>query len=134
MYLSVGVIANYSPQATDIGFVHTDKKIKFVIVLSGHLAGPLTVIEWDAVLGQTPFCRWIDGVTYLLGRDSGRLDVEHILQTINFYQCLKDKLRHRRAAYITVTNEKYLLHIDIVYFPPANGVQKKRLTVWLTST
>jgi hypothetical protein len=63
------------------------------------------------MLSKTPFGRWIYRITNLLCRYSCRLYIKEGLEPIDFNQRLEDKLRHRGAADIAVTNEQYLFHI-----------------------
>ena len=89
--------------------VHADEQVEAVIVAGRHLPRPLAFAP-DAVFGQLPSGRRIDGIANLLVRSGRRLYVEVLCPSGLLHQVLHHELCHRAAADVAVADEKYAYH------------------------
>ena len=106
----VGKVAAADPvHIPQIGFVHPDQLVVFLVVAVDELPGCVAAAG-DPMLGQLAACRRIDWVPDLLPAGSRRCDLELRFQPSFFHQVLHNELGHWAPANIPVTHEEDLFH------------------------
>lgn len=106
----VGKVAAADPvHIPQIGFVHPDQQVVFLVVAVDELPGCVAAAG-DPMLGQLAACRRIDWVPNFLSAGSCRCDLELRRQSSFFHQVLHDELGHWAPANIAVTHEEDLFH------------------------
>ena len=113
--LSVRVTAADALHVPEILLIHPDQEIIFFIICPCHLPRGMTGTG-NAMLGQLPPGRRVDGVSKLLPAGRRRFDVKLRRQSRILHQLLHNELRHRTAADVAVADEKYFYHN--LYIPP----------------
>ena len=93
----------------EVGAVHANQQIIFVVVLIGELPRSMTVAG-DAMLHQLAACGQIDRIADLLPTGGSRRDLKFFLQARFLHQVLHHELGHRASADIAVANEQYFYH------------------------
>ena len=125
-YLALGVAATDARHVSNVPPVHAHQQVEAVVVGARHLPRRLARTAY-AVFGQLAPCRRIDGIAYLLGRRSSRLDVELVSQTGLVHQLLHHKLGHRTAANIAVAHKQYAFHLVFLVQKYANLRGKRQI-------
>ena len=98
----------------DVGAVHPDEQVVFVVVRPRHL--PRRVRPADhAVRRQLPLRGWVDRVAELLGACRRRVNDEPLPCPGFSGHILHHKLRHRTAADVAVADKQYFYHILIIF-------------------
>ena len=114
IYLSCCTLAEHTVHIAYIRTIHSDKHIVFIGIDTCKLNGALSVCGY-AVLCKLRASGRIYGISYLLGACGRGCDHELVRKSRLGNELLKNKLRHRRAAYIAVTNEHDSFHRIILY-------------------
>lgn len=98
----------------DIGAVHPDEQVVFVVVRPRHL--PRRVRPADHTMRrQLPPRGWVDRVAELLGACRRRVNDEPLPCPGFSGHILHHKLRHRTAADVAVADKQYFYHILIIF-------------------
>lgn len=95
----------------DVGAVHPDEQVVFVVVRPRHLPRRVRPAE-HAVRRQLPPRGWVDRVAEFLGACRRRVNDEPLPCPGFSGHILHHKLRHRTAADVAVANEKYFYHLS----------------------
>lgn len=103
------VVAADPVHIPQIGFVHPDQQVVFLVVAVDELPGCVAAAG-DPMLGKLAACRRIDWVPNFLSDGSRRCNLELRRQPSFFQQVLHDELGHWAPANIAVTHEEDLFH------------------------
>ncbi len=109
VHLAAEVAAADAGHIAQVGPVHPDQQVVFLIIAAFQLPGGLTGAV-DPVLSQLAPRRRIDRVADLLGAGSSGFDVKLGLQSGFFRLVLNHNLGLRAAAYIAVADKKDACH------------------------
>ena len=110
-HLAREVAAADTVHIPQVGLVHADEQVVFLVILIGELPGCMT-LAGDPMLRQLAAYGRVDRVPDLLPAGGCRFDMELRFQAGLLHQVLHYELGHRAAANIAMTHKKQLFHAD----------------------
>lgn len=109
MHLAVRIAAADALHISQVGMIHANQEVVFLVVAFQQLVGSLAGAV-DAMLGQLAASRRIHRIADLLGACRCRFDLKSLLQPGFLHQILHNELGHRASANVSMAEEKYPDH------------------------